>query len=129
MLCGVVAPFYQHHQHVGGVDRKMPQLPTMQTISLRSTLPSQQAQSLRLISAFPILIDILCCSRYKKALWETDPDSCDVIKKRPPFDKGRVLIDLIELHIYDFIQGMLLLLASHIHIYDFIQGMWSCTYI
>lgn len=48
---------------------------------------------------------VFVCSRYKKALWETNPDYCDKVKETPPFNEGRVLIDLIELHIFDFLQG------------------------
>lgn len=47
------------------------------------------------------------CSRRSKAGWETDSNYCDGVRKKPPFDKGRVLLDLIDLHIFDFIQGRL----------------------
>ena len=48
----------------------------------------------------------LIFSRYNKAEWETNQDYCDGVKERSPFDEGRVLLDLIDLHIFDFIQGM-----------------------
>ncbi|KAF6039878.1 hypothetical protein EB796_001801 [Bugula neritina] len=56
-------------------------------------------------------------SRYRKAVWETEPDYCDGVKQTPPFNSGRVLIDLIDLHIFDFIQGNMD--RHHYEVYDF----------
>lgn len=53
------------------------------------------------------LLTFLCTSsRTSKADWETHKHYCDNVKKnRAPFNQGRVLTDLIDLHIFDFIQG------------------------
>lgn len=48
---------------------------------------------------------VLISSRYNKAEWETNPDYCDGVKERSPFNEGRSLLDLVDLHIFDFIQG------------------------
>jgi len=42
----------------------------------------------------------------RKAIWETDPKYCDnVVKKEPPYDEGRRLLDLIDMAILDFFIG------------------------
>jgi hypothetical protein len=42
----------------------------------------------------------------KKAVWETDSTYCDsVVKRSPPYDKGRRLLDLMDMAILDFLIG------------------------
>ena len=37
--------------------------------------------------------------------WEVMDDLCDLDKQEPPFNKHRRLLDLIEMHIFDFLMG------------------------
>jgi uncharacterized protein (DUF3820 family) len=39
------------------------------------------------------------------AYWEVKDDLCDLAKQEPPFNKYRRLLDLIEMHIFDFVMG------------------------
>ncbi|GAB6029056.1 hypothetical protein CHUAL_004842 [Chamberlinius hualienensis] len=41
----------------------------------------------------------------KKALWETDSNYCKLIQKQPMYHKGRRLLDLMDMAIFDFIIG------------------------
>ena len=42
----------------------------------------------------------------KKAVWETDPSYCEnVVKKTPPYNAGRRLLDLIDMAVLDFLIG------------------------
>lgn len=42
----------------------------------------------------------------KKAVWETDPAYCEnVVKKSPPYDSGRRMLDLMDMAILDFLIG------------------------
>jgi hypothetical protein len=41
----------------------------------------------------------------KLAYWEVKDDLCDLVKPEPPFHKYRRLLDLIEMHIFDFVMG------------------------
>lgn len=42
----------------------------------------------------------------KKAVWETDASYCEnVVKKTPPYDAGRRLLDLIDMSLLDFLIG------------------------
>ncbi|XP_014213674.1 extracellular serine/threonine protein CG31145 isoform X2 [Copidosoma floridanum] len=40
-----------------------------------------------------------------KAAWETDSDYCASVKKHPPYDEGRRLLDLIDMSVFDFLTG------------------------
>ncbi|XP_067254843.1 extracellular serine/threonine protein kinase FAM20C isoform X2 [Chanodichthys erythropterus] len=44
-------------------------------------------------------------SRSKLALWETDNNYCDSIRKVPPYDRGTRLVDLIDMSILDFLMS------------------------
>lgn len=44
-------------------------------------------------------------SKHRKAYWEAYDDLCEKVKQRPPYNKGRRLLDLIDMHIFDFLQG------------------------
>ena len=44
-------------------------------------------------------------SKHRKAYWEGYDDLCEKVKQRPPYNKGRRLLDLIDMHIFDFLQG------------------------
>lgn len=42
----------------------------------------------------------------RKAIWETDDSYCDnVVKKAPPYNEGRRLLDLIDMAVLDFLIG------------------------
>lgn len=41
----------------------------------------------------------------KMAYWEVKDDLCDLVKQEPPFNKYRRLLDLIDMHIFDFLMG------------------------
>ncbi|XP_055300427.1 extracellular serine/threonine protein CG31145-like isoform X2 [Sitodiplosis mosellana] len=42
---------------------------------------------------------------YSKAIWELDPKYCKKVKTQPPYNKGRRLLDLIDMAIFDFLSG------------------------
>ncbi|KAK9967415.1 hypothetical protein ABG768_001817 [Culter alburnus] len=44
-------------------------------------------------------------SRSKLALWETDNNYCDSIRRSPPYDRGTRLVDLIDMSILDFLMS------------------------
>ena len=37
--------------------------------------------------------------------WKTDPDYCDDVRSKPPFNTGRRLLDLMDISIFDFLTG------------------------
>jgi hypothetical protein len=39
------------------------------------------------------------------AYWEVKDDLSDLVKQEPPFNKYRRILDLIEMHIFDFVMG------------------------
>ena len=41
----------------------------------------------------------------RKAAWENDPDYCDIVKEVSPYNRGRRLLDVIDLAIFDFLMG------------------------
>ena len=41
----------------------------------------------------------------RKAAWENDPDYCDIVKEVSPYNKGRRILDVIDLAIFDFLMG------------------------
>lgn len=44
-------------------------------------------------------------SKHRKAYWEAYDDLCEKVRQRQPYNKGRRLNDLIDMHIFDFLQG------------------------
>ena len=44
-------------------------------------------------------------SKRRKAYWEVYDDLCERVKKRPPYNSGRRLLDVIDLAVFDFLQG------------------------
>lgn len=41
----------------------------------------------------------------RKASWETDDDYCDVVRETRPYDKGRRLLDIMDMATFDFLMG------------------------
>jgi len=41
----------------------------------------------------------------RKAAWETDPNYCEVVKEAKPYEKGRRLLDIMDLAVFDFLMG------------------------
>nr|CAI5866966.1 unnamed protein product [Callosobruchus analis] len=41
----------------------------------------------------------------RKAQWETDPDYCQLVREIPPYDKGRRLLDIMDMSVFDFLTG------------------------
>ncbi|XP_076275777.1 extracellular serine/threonine protein CG31145 isoform X2 [Rhynchophorus ferrugineus] len=41
----------------------------------------------------------------RKAQWETDPNYCQMVREIPPYDKGRRLLDLMDMSVFDFLIG------------------------
>ncbi|XP_065225117.1 extracellular serine/threonine protein CG31145 [Planococcus citri] len=41
----------------------------------------------------------------RKALWETEPNYCDAVKRTPPYNRGILLLDLVDTSIFDFLMG------------------------
>ncbi|KAK3089025.1 hypothetical protein FSP39_000214 [Pinctada imbricata] len=46
-------------------------------------------------------------SKHRKAYWEVYDDLCDKVRDKPPYNNGRRLQDLIDTHVFDFLQGNL----------------------
>ena len=44
-------------------------------------------------------------SKHRKAYWEVYDDLCDKIRVKTPYNNGRRLQDLMDTHIFDFLQG------------------------
>ncbi len=44
----------------------------------------------------------------KKAEWELDNTYCNKVRKDPPYNSGRRLLDIMDLAVFDFLQGELL---------------------
>lgn len=44
-------------------------------------------------------------SKHRKALWEIYDDYCDQVRLKPPFNKGRRLIDMMDMAVFDFLTG------------------------
>ena len=45
-------------------------------------------------------------SPQKKVVWETDMNYCRGIRNKPPYNSGRRLLDLMDLAVFDFLQGI-----------------------
>ncbi|XP_021947698.1 extracellular serine/threonine protein CG31145 isoform X2 [Folsomia candida] len=41
----------------------------------------------------------------RKAQWEVDSDYCDLIRSTPPYDRGRRLLDIVDMAVLDFLMG------------------------
>ncbi|CAG9864003.1 unnamed protein product [Phyllotreta striolata] len=41
----------------------------------------------------------------RKAQWETDPNYCNLVRDIPPYNKGRRLLDLMDMSVFDFLIG------------------------
>lgn len=41
----------------------------------------------------------------RKAQWEVDGDYCDLIRSTPPYDRGRRLLDIVDMAVLDFLMG------------------------
>lgn len=44
-------------------------------------------------------------SKHRKALWEIYDDYCDQVRVKPPFNKGRRLVDMMDMAVFDFLTG------------------------
>lgn len=47
-------------------------------------------------------------SKHRKAYWEVYDDLCEKVKKRPPYNSGRRLLDIIDMSVLDFLMGQFL---------------------
>ncbi|XP_039547257.1 extracellular serine/threonine protein kinase FAM20C isoform X1 [Pimephales promelas] len=63
-------------------------------------------------------------SRSSLALWETDTNYCDSVKKSPPYDRGTRLVDLIDMSILDFLMSNM-----DRHHYDTFQKFGNDTFL
>jgi len=41
----------------------------------------------------------------RKAAWESDPNYCEVVKEAKPYERGRRLLDIMDLAVFDFLMG------------------------
>ena len=41
----------------------------------------------------------------RKANWESDPEYCEIVKETKPYEKGRRLLDLMDMAVLDFLMG------------------------
>ncbi|KAK7112956.1 extracellular serine/threonine protein CG31145-like [Littorina saxatilis] len=46
-------------------------------------------------------------SKHRKAYWEVYDDLCEKVKKRAPYNKGRRLLDIVDMSVMDFMMGNL----------------------
>lgn len=46
-------------------------------------------------------------SKHRKAYWEVYDDLCDKVRTKPPYNNERRLQDLIDMHIFDFLTGII----------------------
>ncbi|XP_070581205.1 extracellular serine/threonine protein kinase FAM20C-like isoform X2 [Ptychodera flava] len=44
-------------------------------------------------------------SKHRKAIWEDDPDYCQEVRTKHPYNTGRRLLDLMDLAVFDFLTG------------------------
>ena len=44
-------------------------------------------------------------SKFRRAVWEDDNSYCDLVRVTPPFNKGRLLIDFMDMSVFDFLTG------------------------
>ncbi|XP_045180919.2 extracellular serine/threonine protein CG31145-like isoform X2 [Mercenaria mercenaria] len=44
-------------------------------------------------------------SKYRKAYWEKNDDLCDTIRNESPYNNGKLLLDMIDAHTFDFLSG------------------------
>ncbi len=59
----------------------------------------------------------------RKANWETDENYCEIVKEVKPYDKGRRLLDLMDMAVYDFLMGNM-----DRHHYEIIKSFGNVTY-
>jgi hypothetical protein len=48
-------------------------------------------------------------SKHRKAYWELYDDLCGRVQEKEPYSSGRRLLDVIDMHIFDFLTGTLVL--------------------
>lgn len=41
----------------------------------------------------------------RKANWETDDEYCDIVREVKPYNKGRRLLDVMDMAVFDFLMG------------------------
>lgn len=44
-------------------------------------------------------------SKHRKAYWEVYDDLCQQVQEKEPYNQGRRLLDIIDMHIFDFLTG------------------------
>ncbi|KAK3610100.1 hypothetical protein CHS0354_032196 [Potamilus streckersoni] len=44
-------------------------------------------------------------SKLRKAEWEVDDNYCQEVRKTTPYNNGKMLLDIIDMHIFDFLTG------------------------
>ncbi|XP_052260131.1 extracellular serine/threonine protein CG31145-like isoform X2 [Dreissena polymorpha] len=44
-------------------------------------------------------------SKFRKAYWETNDDLCDKVRQDDPYNNGKILLDMIDSHTFDFLSG------------------------
>ena len=47
----------------------------------------------------------LYSSEHDKADWETDETFCETVRHKPLFNNGKMLLDIIDAHTFDFLTG------------------------
>ena len=57
---------------------------------------------------------ISLCSKFRKAYWEENDDLCDSIRHETPYNNGKLLLDMIDAHTFDFLSGMTSLNLRHL---------------
>ncbi|XP_052765521.1 extracellular serine/threonine protein CG31145-like isoform X2 [Mya arenaria] len=43
--------------------------------------------------------------KFRKAYWELHDDLCETVRYEEPFNNGKILLDMIDSHTFDFLQG------------------------
>lgn len=44
-------------------------------------------------------------SKWRKAYWETNDDLCETVRNESPYNNGKLLLDMIDSHTFDFLTG------------------------
>ena len=50
-------------------------------------------------------IFVIVFSKFRKADWEKDETFCKAVRRKPPFNNGKLLLDMIDAHTFDFLTG------------------------
>jgi hypothetical protein len=59
-------------------------------------------------------------SKFRKAYWEENTDMCSQVRNEDPYNNGKILLDMIDAHTFDFLTGNANLNAEYLLATEFI---------